>query len=212
MGRPTGVSPSLASAMADALGVPVELVAFEGPGEVVDALSANLLDVGNVGSDPQRERDIAFSDPYCEIEATYLVRSDSPIDSVRELDRPGIRIAAKARAAFTLWLDQNIESAEVIHTDSLEGAAGLFAAGDADALAGLRPGLLDDARRIGDCRVLDGGFTSVTQAVGIHRSRDTSGIAYLNAFVGWAVASGLVARLIEEFAVSGLTVPGSQPE
>lgn len=55
-------------------------------------------------------------------------------------------------------------------------------------------------------RVLDGRFSSVQQAIGVHRSRDRAGLAYLNEFVEWAITSGLVAAFIDRFGVEGLTV------
>jgi polar amino acid transport system substrate-binding protein len=205
-GRPTGVSPSLASAVSEALGVPLELVSFPGPGELVDALSADRLDIGNIGADPDRATEIDFTNPYCTIDATYLVRTGSGFASVDDVDRPGVRIVSRSRAAYTLWLERNIRNASLLQTETLDEAVDKFVADGLDALAGLRPGLLSDLTRVEGGRVLEDGFTSVLQAVGIHHSRDGSGLAYLDSFVVAAVGSGMVAQMIESFDVRGLTV------
>lgn len=205
-GRPTGVSPSLAIAMSEAMKLPLELLAFDGPGELVDSLSANQLDIGNVGSDPTREKEIAFTAPYCEIEATFLVRDDSSVTLLEDVDRPGVRIATRSRAAYTLWLDRNIHNAEVIHSETMDAAVETFTSQGLEVLAGLRSRLVEEASRNGEGRVLEGGFASVRQAVGIHKSRESVGLAYLDRFVGWAVASGHVRNLIDRFDVPGLAV------
>ncbi len=205
-GEPIGVSPSMARALASALAVAVDLVPFPDPGDVVDALVAGTVDVGNVGADPKRAEHIVFTGPYCEIEATYLVRGDSSISIIDEVDRPGIRIVSRRGAAYTLWLDRNIAHAEVIHTDTIDSSFDVFVSGGLEVLAGLRPRLIDDAERVPGSRILHGRFTSVRQAVGIRRDRGPASHSYLERFVEWAIRSGTVSGLIVEHGVNGLSV------
>jgi len=54
-GDPEGVSPDMARAVADRLGVPLELVPFKTPGELADAAVDDLWDIGNIGAEPERE-------------------------------------------------------------------------------------------------------------------------------------------------------------
>ena len=196
----------MAAALADALGAPLELITFASPGELADAATADTWDIGNIGADPVRAQHIGFTAPYCEIESTYLVRGDSPIATLADVDRPGVRIAAKARAAYTLWLQRNIAQAELIQTDILHDSFDVFVGQGLEALAGLRPRLLSDAERLPGSRVLDGRFTAVQQAVGTPRGRDGAGLAYLERFVAAALRSGFVAALIDHHGARGLTV------
>ena len=205
-GDPFGVSPSLARELADALAVPLDLVAFAGPGEVVDALAADELDVGNIGADPTRAKHLAFTGPYCEIEATYLVRGESPITTIDQVDQPGVRIVSRRGAAYTLWLDRNVNHAQLIHTDTMDQSVEVFVAEQLEVLAGLRPRLIDDADRLPRSRLLEGRFMAVQQAIGTHRERGVAALSYLERFVGWAIRSGLVASLIQHHAVKGLSV------
>jgi polar amino acid transport system substrate-binding protein len=71
-----------------------------------------------------------------------------------------------------------------------------------DALAGLRPALLDNARGLPGVRVLDGRFTAVQQAIGC-RPENRAAIAFLEDFVAEAKRSGLVQRLIDRHGVTG---------
>jgi polar amino acid transport system substrate-binding protein len=204
-GEPEGVAPDMARTIADRLGVPVKYVPFPRPGELADAVDDNVWDIGLIGAEPQRAEKIAFTAAYVEIEATYLVRDDSPIRSIAEVDRAGVRIAVTARAAYDLWLERNIKQATLVRSESLDAAFHQFVDEKLDVLAGLRPRLLQDAKALPGCRILDGQFMAVQQAIGTAR-RNEAGAAYLRAFVEEAKASGLVARLIDRHKVQGLSV------
>jgi polar amino acid transport system substrate-binding protein len=207
-GNPEGVSPDMARALADRLGVGLQLVRYKTPGALADAAPSGAWDVGNIGAEPARAESIAFTAAYCEIEATYLVPAESTVTSVDEVDRPGMRIASTARSAYGLWLERNIRHAELIEAQTLDGAMETFVADGLDALAGLRPRLISDVERLPGARLLEGCFTSVQQAMGTPRGRDEEGIRYLEAFVEAAKASGVVAGFIERHGVRGLSVAG----
>jgi polar amino acid transport system substrate-binding protein len=204
-GDPAGVAPDMAREIAERLGVPVKYVPFARPGELADAAGTDVWDIGLIGAEPARAERIAFTPAYVEIEATYLVPAGSPLRTVEEVDRPGVRIAVTARSAYDLWLARNIAHAELVRSESLDGAYDQFVAEKLDALAGLRPRLLSDIQKLPGARLLDGQFTAVQQAVGTAR-QNTSGARFLRDFVEEAKASGLVARLIERHNVHGLSV------
>ena len=207
-GNPEGVSPDMARTLADRLGVGLELLRYKTPGEIADDAGSGLWDVANIGAEPQRAQEIAFTAAYCEIESTYLVPAGSDIDSVDQVDQPGRRIASAARAAYDLWLENNLKHAELVHGSGLDGSFDVFVEQQCDALAGLRPRLTTDAERLPGSRVLDGRFTAVQQAMGTPRTRDAAGFEYLATFVEKAKAIGLVAELIDRHEVRGLSVGG----
>lgn len=204
-GDPEGVAPDMARAIADRLGVKVAYVPFPKPGELADAAGTDVWDIGLIGAEPARAEKIAFSPAYVEIEATYLVPAGSPLASIADVDRPGVRIAVTARSAYDLWLERNIRHATLVRSGSLDTACEQFLREKLDALAGLRPRLLADVANIPGARILDGKFTAVQQAIGTARANQEAA-AFLRDFVEEAKASGLVARLIERHKVQGLTV------
>jgi polar amino acid transport system substrate-binding protein len=204
-GDPEGVAPDMARAIAERLGVPVKYVPYKTPGELADAAGADAWDVGLIGAEPQRAEKIAFTAAYVEIEATYLVPEGSPLKTIADVDRPGVRIAVTARSAYELWLARNIRHAELVRSGSLDAAYEQFVREKLDALAGLRPRLLADVQRLAGARILDGQFTAVQQAVGTARA-NAAGAAFLRDFVETAKASGFVAGLIERHKVRGLSV------
>ena len=96
-GEPEGVAPDMARAIAERLGVKLKLVPFKTPGELADAAGSDVWDIGLIGAEPARAEKITFSTAYVEIEATYLVPAGSALQTVDEVDRPGVRIAVMAR-------------------------------------------------------------------------------------------------------------------
>ncbi len=204
-GDPEGVSPSIAAAIADRLGVPVKYVPFPKPGELADQAGKDVWDIGNIGAEPARAEKIAFTAAYCEIEATYLVPAGSSLKSIADVDKPGVRIAVTARSAYDLWLERNIKHATLVRSEGLDGALDQFIAEKFEALAGLRPRLITDVKKLPGAVILDGQFTAVQQAVGTSKA-NTEAAAFLSAFVEEAKASGLVASFIAQHKVQGLSV------
>ena len=204
-GEPEGVAPDMAAAIAERLGVPLKLVPFKTPGEVADQAGKGAWDIGLIAAEPQRAETIAFTSAYVEIEATYLVPAGSPITAISEVDRPGVRIAVTARAAYDLWLARNIKHATVLRSASLDAALKQFVDEKLEALAGLRPRLVQDVAAMPGARILEGKFSAVQQAVGTARG-NAAAARFLQDFVEEAKASGLVARLIAKHKVQGLSV------
>ena len=203
--EPEGVAPDVAREIAKSLGVPVHYVTFKSPGELADQAGKNVWDIGLIGAEPQRAAVMTFSAAYVEIEATYMVPPGSPIKSIAEVDKKGVKIVTSARSAYGLWLENNIKNAELIQIAGLDGAFNKFVADKIDVLAGLRPGLLKDLEKHPELKILDGKFTAVQQAVGCNKPA-AEGARYIAAFIENAKKSGLVASLIEKHKVKGLSV------
>ena len=204
-GDPEGVSPDVAREVARRLGVPVRFVTYASPGEVADAAAQGEWDIGNIGVEPQRAEQIAFTAAYCEIECTYLVPAGSDISTIDEVDQPGKRIATMGRAAYGLWLENNIKNATLVKADNMDAAMEIFKRDKLDAMAGLRVRLMKDAVSLPGSRVLDGKFSAVQQAIGTPKA-NVAGAAWLAGVVEELKASGFVAERIAAHGVQGLSV------
>jgi polar amino acid transport system substrate-binding protein len=200
-GDPIGPSPGMAAAIAEALDVPLKLVPFQTPSEIVEAAGKDVWDIGNIGAEPQRAAVMDFTSAYAEIEATYLVPAGSSLRFITDVDQPGIRISFPAGSAYGLWLENNISNAELKPVKGRQ-AFEQFVKEDMEALAGLRTQLINEVENLPGARVLDGQFTAVQQAVGINKGNQAA-LNWLKQFVEEAKANGLVARLIEEYNVQG---------
>ena len=205
-GDPEGVAPSMAALFADRLGVPVEYHPYPNPGALADSSKDDLWDVGFVGAEPQRATYVNFTAAYVEIEATYMVPASSKFQTPEEVDSEGTTIAVSARAAYDLWLERNIKHATVHRVSGLDASFNLFMDEKMDALAGRRPKLIDDVKKVPGGRILDGQFTAVQQASCTKKGRD-AGFKLLSAFIEEMKANGTVQTLIDKYGVTGrLTV------
>lgn len=204
-GDPVGVAPDVAAEIARSLGVPVKYVTFKSPGELADQAGKDVWDIGLIGAEPQRAAVMTFSAAYVEIEATYMVPPGSPITSIDQVDKKGVKVVTSARSAYGLWLENNLKDAELIQVAGLDGAFNKFRDEKIDVLAGLRPGLLKDIAKMPGATILPGKFSAVQQAVGCNKPA-AEGARYIAEFVENAKKSGLVASLIEKHKVKGLSV------
>jgi polar amino acid transport system substrate-binding protein len=200
---PRGVAVDLARELARRLDVAVVFLNFESPGKMADAVQT--WDVAFLGAEPARASEIDFTPAYVEIEATYLVPAGSPLKSIADVDRAGVRISVSNRSAYDLYLTRALKHAELVRSDGLDASFDRFLTDRLDALAGLRPRLILDVGKVPGARILDGRFTAIQQAIGTPKGRP-AGAQYLREFVAEVKASGLVAELIERHGARGLSV------
>ena len=204
-GKPAGLAADLGHELGRRLGVPVELVPYPNPGALADDAKSGKWDVGFLGAEPQRANEIDFTPAYVEIEATYLVPPGSPLKSIEDVDKEGIRIAVPTRSAYELYLTRSLKHAKLVHETGSDNALKRLQDDRLDALAGLRPRLVTDHEKYPGSRILEGRFTAVQQAAGTPKGR-SAGAQYLCEFIEDVKASGLVAKTIEKNNVRGLTV------
>lgn len=201
-GDPVGVSPDMGRTIAERLGVNVSYVTFASPGEVADGALEDVWDIALIADEPSRAEQIAFTNAYVEIEATYMVPEGSPIQTIEDVDKPGVRIAVSNRAAYDLYLTRNLKHATLVRAEGLPATVEMFASEKLDVLAGLRPALIDNASELGNMHILDGRFSTVQQAIGTP-SKNKAATAFLQEFVVEVTKSGLVARFIDRHGVTG---------
>jgi polar amino acid transport system substrate-binding protein len=204
-GAPQGIAPDLALELGKRVGVPVEFVSFDAAGKTADAIRDALVDAGFIASEAERASVIEFSSAYLELPATYLVPAGSSIRSLSDVDRPGVRIAISGRSAYDLYLTRTLKNAQLVRAEGIPGSLQLFVDQKLDALAGLKPGLMNDAQKLPGSRLLEGQFTAVQQSIGVPKKR-TAAAQYLREFVEDAKRSGLVGQLVEKHGVKGVNV------
>src|SRR5712671_8188059 len=95
-GNVRGVPLDIGTALAKALGVPVELIVAATTGELTDAVSAGKIDIGFMPADDERRLRVDFSPAYFIIESTYLVTDGSDIKTIADADRANVVIVGVA--------------------------------------------------------------------------------------------------------------------
>jgi polar amino acid transport system substrate-binding protein len=212
-GQPKGITPDLTRELARRLGVPVEFVTYEAAGKVFDAAKTGAWDIAFVAIEPVRAAEIEFTAPYVLIEGTYMVPTDSPLKTIADVDRPGVRIAVGLKSAYDLYLTRTIKQATIVHAATGGGQAmiDLFLKDKLEAAAGVRQPLVAYAKTNPGVRVMDGRFMEIQQAMGTPKGR-TAGAGYLRAFVEDVKASGFVADALKRSNQSALVAPpGMKP-
>jgi polar amino acid transport system substrate-binding protein len=210
-GELTGVAVALARELGRRLAVPVTLVGYDAAGKMTAALKDGAWDVAFLAVDPGRASEISFTAPYMEIEGTYLVPAGSTIQDIGDIDRDGVRVAISAGGTPDLVLSRTLTRAGLVRAPSPPEAIELFVADKLDAVAGVRQTLVDAASRLPGSRVLEGRFVVISQAAGVPVGR-AAGAAYVRAFIEEAKASGLVARLLEQYGVGASIAPPAPPK
>ena len=200
-GKPYGIVVDLANELARRLNVPLEFITYDSAGRMADGAKSRAWDVAFLAADPAREEEIAFSEPYFEIDSTYLVPDDSPIQNLAEVDCNGVRIALSERSAYDLFLTRTIRHATLIRASSPGASVEIFFGEKLDALAGIRPMLNDVARNHPGTRVLDGRFSAVQQAVATPKGNDAMA-QFLRSFVQEIRQSGYVEEVIRKNSVA----------
>jgi len=204
-GEPVGVSVDLSRELARRLGVPVEFVPYYAAGKVVEGLEAAAWDVCYLAIDSKRVTRIDFTAPYVVIEGVYLVAADSPIRSNEDVDRPGVRVAVCSGSAYDLFLSRELEHATILRAPTAGATTALFTTQRLEVLAGVRPHLESDAKRLPGLRLLPGRFMVINQAMGTPRGRD-AGAQYLREFIDEMKASGFVGGALARSGVAGASV------
>ncbi len=197
--KPTGITPDLARELAKRLDVPYELVTFEAAGKAFEGLKAGKIDVIFVAIEPVRAAEIAFTAPYVLIEGVYMVPKDSPIKTVADVDRPGIRIAVGKASAYDLYLTRTIKNATIVRAETGGGRAmiDLFLKDKLEVAAGVKQPIVAYAKTNPNVRVIEQRFMEIQQAMGTPQGRDPAGAAYLKAFVEEMKKSGFVAEALK---------------
>ena len=87
-----GLSIDLGKELAKRLDVPFEQVNYQRIADVLDGMKAGDVDFTVSNATPARAVDVAFSQTLLSIELGYLVPAASPIATISDLDKPGIRV------------------------------------------------------------------------------------------------------------------------
>jgi polar amino acid transport system substrate-binding protein len=137
-----------------------------------------------------------------------MVPKESPLQTIADVDRPGVRIAVGLGAAYDLYLTRTIKNASVVRAPTGGGSAmiDMFVHDRLEVAAGVKQPLVAYAKDHPEMRVMDGHFMEIEQAMGTPKGR-LAGAAYLRSFVEEMKASGFVADAIARSNQSAAVAP-----
>jgi len=205
-GHVLGVSVDLATALAEQLGVGLELVVVDAAAKSVDIVKSGQADIGFFAIDPLRSDGIRFSAPYLQIEGAYLVRQNSALTDNDQVDRPGTRVMVGRGSAYDLFLTRELKVAQLLRAPTSPAVVEHFIAQNADVATGVKQQLEADAARLGGLRLLPGRFMVIEQAMGMQANRGEAAQQVLKDFVERVKASGFVAQALKRHGIHGAIV------
>jgi polar amino acid transport system substrate-binding protein len=192
-----GVPVELGKEMAAQLGVPVEYVAYQNSGQITDAASKGSWDIAWLPKDPERATKMSFGPNYDVTDATYIVKAGSPVMNYRELDQPGIKVAAVNNTTTMRGAIAYLKNAKVTGYQTYDEIFGLLKSGDIDAFALAREQLEAMAKKLPGTRVLDETFKQTTRAVAVPLNHPLA-LAFATRFMAEAMSSGLLRKAFDD--------------
>ena len=202
-GELEGVSVDLMRELAKRLGVPLEMISFAQPGQVADASTKDMWDVAILAIEKTRAQTISFSPAMTEIEAGYIVHQNSVLLRTEMVDAKGVKIAAPEKAGYELFLRGSLKNATLVRTPDFARSLEIFKHKEVDALAGLKPNLIESMHMLPDAKLLEGTFMTVNHGFAVPLGREDAN-AFLHNFVKELTTSGFISRSIENHQIKGL--------
>ena len=208
-GQPRGVTVALGQALAQKLGVPLELVAYNSSSEVVDAGERSQWDASFIPFDAERAKKIDFGPNYYLFTSTYMVPAGSTIRTIAEVDRAGIRVGGVANTTTLRSAERSLKQAQIVGAGSMEEVVGLLRDGKVDAIGFGREALEGLLPKLPGARLLDGHFHATGAAVAVPKGKPAA-LAYLTSFIEEAKASGVVRKALDENGITGPVAPAGK--
>jgi polar amino acid transport system substrate-binding protein len=206
-GAVSGPVEDLTRELAKRLGVPFAITPGAGVRAVIDAIKNHTADIGFLAYDATRAMEVDFSQPYSLGFNTYMVAANSPIRTVPDADRKGIRIGMAAGDAGELDLSRTLKNAELkrVQGGSVEEAVRMLTAGEVDAYGANKQRLSEVAARTPNVRILDDNFFGVEQSIVVAKG-DAASLTVINKFIDDARSSGLIQGAISRAKLVGVEV------
>ena len=204
-GEPKGLWVDIARTLAARIGVEAVLLEHATPLNAVECLKAGACDVVFLPLDARAANAGDFSSPLVQFEYTLLVPAGSPIRSVADADRVGVRIAAVRNHASTITLSSMLKQAKLTYAETPDATFNLLRAGHVGAMASARNTLVEYSIQLPGSRVLADHFGVNLNRLVVPKGRP-GWLAYMNEFVEEAKSSGLVQKAIDRDG--SIRIPG----
>jgi polar amino acid transport system substrate-binding protein len=210
-GNPKGVTVDLGAALAKKLGVPVEYKIYNSSGDVTEAGAKAEWDVSFMPYDGERAKKVVFGSSYYEFVSTYLVPAGSPIKTIDEVDRAGVKVAGVANTTTIRSAERALKTATVVGFKSVDEILEKLKAGEVQAVGLGKESLESLVPKLPGARILDGHFHATAVAVAVPPGRKAA-LDYVSAFVEEAKSSGVVRKALDASGINGPVAPaGSKP-
>jgi len=208
----SGVVADLSRELGRRAGVPVTITPLATAADVLEAVRSGSADIGFVAPNPERRGVVLYSQTYMLVQQSALVRTDSTLQSVRDLDRSEQMIGVNSDDSVGVWLQQRLGAARVRATPdyTLRQAVQWLKDGTVIAFAGNRQRLAANTRDVAGLRLLPDNFYGVPQTIAVPLDRPDR-LKWIDAALDDLRADGFLAGSVSRSGVDGLDVAPSEP-
>jgi polar amino acid transport system substrate-binding protein len=191
-----GVAVDLLNGFARALKLPFAMQVFDNSGQVTDAVASGACDVAFMPRDPTREGKVDFGPAYYIISSTYLVPAGSTIQTIDEVNRPGVRIVGISNTTTVRSARRTAPNASVEEVPSVDLMTEMAGKGQGDAFALSHDAFAGLLAKLPGARVLSGHFQQVGISVAVPKGRPAA-LKLASSLLEDAKKSGLVRRALD---------------
>jgi len=195
-GQVRGVTVDLLRGFADALKLPLDLHVFSNSGQVTDAVASGSCDLTFMPQDAARAEKVDFGPAYYFIESTYLVPVGSTIQSIDEVNRPGVRIVAIANTTTARSARRTAPNASVQEVPSVEQMTEMARKGEGDAFALSHDSFAGLLPKLPGARVLAGNFQQTGIGIAVPKGR-AAALKVMSGLLDTAKKSGVVRHALD---------------
>lgn len=200
-----GIGYELGREFAKRLGVPFEVVFIQGNAQFLEAMQSGQVDFASNNATAARALHMSFAQPHLEVEAGFLVSSNSKISSITEVDRDGVRVGVIQGSTTEAKFAQELKNAVLTRAPSIAVAQTMLASGQVDVFATNKGNLFEMSDKLPGSRVLGGRYGVEQVSIAIPKGREL-GIPFLRQFVEDAKSTGLVASAAQRAGQRGIAV------
>lgn len=205
-----GVGYDLGKQLARRLGVAFQPVVFTKNADVLDAVAGGRVDIAFTNATAERMKQMDFTEPYMVIELGYLAAPKTPVRTMAEVDRPGIRVGVTAKSNSDSVLSRQLKYATVVRVDTVGIGVQMLAAGTLDVYSTNKAALFEMADKLPGGHMFEGSWGDEHHAIAMPLGRER-GHAYMRAFVADVIASGQVRTAMVRAGLRGAVVANAIP-
>jgi polar amino acid transport system substrate-binding protein len=207
-GKLSGIGVDFGRALAAKVGLPFVPLGFTSPRAALAAVTGGAADIAIVPSIAVPQASMTATTPIVLIQHTYMVREDSPLQSVLDVDQAGIKVASVMTDGHTPFLVSHLTHAQLVQVASDKAGLDDLRAGQVDAFASGRFALTGELNQISGARLLTGSFF-IGQVAVASPNGHAAASTFLQDFVNQQVNSGAIQISINALGGPGFSVPGS---
>ena len=201
-GKMSGVGYEIGKELARRLGIPYEPVIYETPKLLVNEVGSGNWDVAFIARSSSRKEIMNFTETYLSLEQGFLVTADSPIQTMSDVNQPGIRVGVPAGGSVISRVARVLKDEQLVAV-AMPDAADLMRAGSVDVFSANKGNLFAISDQLPGSRVLDGHFTVDEFALGAPKGREIV-MPFVNEFIKDIKSKGIIKAAGKRAGIRGV--------